>query len=372
MLTFTGFVVTVVLLLVQFGTATFGPRLVRWARRARLLKHALGMFAATFMYALVTLDDVQREDETFVPDLTFSLAIVLLVVSVVLFFLLLDGISNSMRPAAVGEGIAKRARTVLVSVYPDLDDGVSVPMWSPPGPPAGVVTMRKSHGATVTTIDRHAVERYVREHDVVVELVPAIGEHVREGQTLFRVYGADAPNLGVLEASVVLGDERNLDDDPAFAFRLLVDVAIKALSPAINDPSTAVQMLDWIDGLLRDAAPRELGGGLYRDESGEVRIVYRTSTWKDLVALAFEEIMWYGRASLQVCRRLDAILDGLIADVAPHRRPPLEDLRARLAASVDASFPAPGTRMVASTPDRLGLGLAERATVPRPPEPSPD
>ena len=362
MLTFTGFVVTVVLLLVQFGTATFGPRLIRWARQARLLKHALGMFAATFMYALVTLDDVQRDDETFVPNLTVSFAIVLLVVSVVLFFLLLDGITNAMRPAAVGQSIAKRARTVLVSVYPDLDDGVDLPLWSPPGAPAGVVTMRRSHGATVTTIDRQAVEHYVREHDVVVELVPAIGEHVREGDTLFRVYGAAAPNLGVLEASVVLGDERNLDDDPAFAFRLLVDVAIKALSPAINDPSTAVQMLDWIDGMLRDAAPRELGGGLYRDESGDVRIVYRTSTWHDLVALAFEEIVWYGRESMQVCRRLEAILDGLIADVAPHRRPPLEELRARLATSVDESFPFPGTRIVASTPDRLGLGMAERAT----------
>ena len=113
MLTFTGFVVTVVLLLVQFGTATFGPRLIRWARQARLLKHALGMFAATFMYALVTLDDVQRDDETFVPNLTVSFAIVLLVASVVLFFLLLDGITNAMRPAAVGQSIAKRARTVL-------------------------------------------------------------------------------------------------------------------------------------------------------------------------------------------------------------------------------------------------------------------
>ena len=137
MLTFTGFVVTVVLLLVQFGTATFGPRLIRWARQARLLKHALGMFAATFMYALVTLDDVQRDDETFVPNLTVSVAIVLLVVSVVLFFFLLDGISNAMRPAAVGQSIAKRARTVLVSVYPDLDDGVE---------PAAVVASRSTGG----------------------------------------------------------------------------------------------------------------------------------------------------------------------------------------------------------------------------------
>jgi uncharacterized membrane protein len=363
MLAFTGFVVTVVLLLVQFGTATFGPRLVRWARQARLLKHALGMFTATFIFAIVALDDVQRDDETFVPDLTLAIAIVLLVASLVLFFLLLDGISNTMRPAAVGQSIAKRARVVLRQVYPDLDDGRDVPIWTPHRPPVAEVTMRRSRGATLITVDRAEVQRYVGEHDVVLELVPAIGEHVRFGDTLFRVYGDAAPNLARLESTVVLGDERNLEDDPAFAFRLLVDIAIKALSPAINDPSTAVQMLDWIDDLLREASARDLGGGLYRDADGTTRIVYRTSTWADLVALAFEEIAWYGRESIQVTRRLQAILDGLITDLPRHRRPPLEELRARITTSIEESFVLRGTRATASQPDRLGLGMAERPLV---------
>jgi uncharacterized membrane protein len=361
MLAFTGFVLAIVLLLVQFGTATFGPRLVRWARQNWLLKHALGVFAATSIFSLFAITQVERDDTNFVPDVTLDCAMVLLLASIVLFFFLLDNTSNAMRPAAVAEAIARKARVVLASVYPALDDGKRDTDWVPPtDQPVREVTLRHSYGASLTTIDRRAVVRWVRATGTVVELVPAIGEHVRQGTLLFRIYGGEPRDLRRLERAVVLGDERNLDDDPAFAFRLLVDTAVKALSPAINDPSTAVQVLDWIEGLLRDAAPRELGGGEYRDETGAIRIVYRTSTWEDLVGLAFEEILFYGRTAIQVQRRMRAIFDGLIADLPEHRRPAIVELRSRLALSVAEEFPLRGTRTVASHPDRLGLGMAER------------
>ena len=161
---------------------------------------------------------------------------------------------------------------------------------------------------------------------------------------------------------MVLGDERNLDDDPAFAFRLLVDVADQGPLPGHQRPvdRRADARLDRRDAARR-RAERELGGGLYRDASGDVRVVYRTSTWKDLVALAFEEIVCYGRESLQVCRRLEAILDGLIADrrAAPATAARVELRQPGSATSVDESFPFPGTRIVASDADRLGLGMAE-------------
>jgi uncharacterized membrane protein len=192
----------------------------------------------------------------------------------------------------------------------------------------------------------------------VVELVPAIGEHVRRGQLLFRVFGGSPRDLGRIERSVILADERNFEDDPAFAFRLLVDIAIKALSPAVNDPTTAIQMLDWIDELLRDASTRKLGEGMRRDELGEVRVVYHTSSWQDLVTLSFEEILYYGRSSIQVCRRLEATLAALVDDLPAHRRPPLVELRARLDQSIQESFTMEGTRTVARDGDRLGLGMA--------------
>lgn len=359
MLAFTGFVLAVVLLVVQFGSATFGPRLVRWARTAWRIKHTLGVFVATFVFALFSLDQVQRRDKQFIPDLTVSLALGLLLASLIMFFLMIDGITTAMRPAAVAKQLSERAHQVLREVYPDPDDGLSHASWVPPeGVPMREVTLRGAYGATVVTIDFAAVEEFIERTGAIVELVPSIGEHVRRGSPLFRAYGHNTTGLRELERSLVLGDERNLDNDPAFAFRLLVDIAVKALSPAINDPSTAVQVLDWLAGLLRDASTRELGVGLKRDAEGRVHIAYHTSTWEDLVALSFEEILFYGRQSTQVLRRLLALLDALLVDLPAHRQPPIEELRHRLRLTVAQSFPLEGTRAVASQPDRLGLGMA--------------
>lgn len=360
MMAFTGFVLAIVLLLVQFGSAQFGPRVIRWARQDWVLKNALGFFVATFVYAIIALSLVGRgDDPNFVPDLTFTLALILLVTSLVLFFFLLDRISTVMRPAAVGLSVSKKAREILVVVFPDLDDGEATQPWTPPAE-ASVreVVLRRTFGASLVTIAHDEIMKYAKDTSSVVELVPAIGEHVRRGVPLFRVYGGDPRDLRRLEKSVVLSDERNMDDDPSFAFRLLVDVAIKALSPAINDPTTAVQVLDWLGGLLRDASERKLGEGVRRDEEGRVRVVYRSSTWEDLVALSFEEILFYGRTSIQVCRRLEALLKGLVEDLPPHRRPAIVELRHRLELSIQQAFPLEGTRTTARDGDRLGLGMA--------------
>jgi uncharacterized membrane protein len=359
MMAFTGFVLTVVLLLVQFGSVQFGPRIVRWSRQDWLLKNALGVFVATFVYAVIALGQIGRGVRDAVPDVTFALAVVLLLTSLVVLFFLLDRISNVLRPAAVGQRISSRARVVLAEVYPDADDGRPPELWSPPtGLPVREVVLRRTYGATLVTANFDAVAEFADETGSVVEVVPAIGEHVRVGMVLMRVYGGQPHDLRRLEASVILGDERNFENDPSFAFRLLVDVGVKALSPAINDPSTAVQMLDWLSGLLRDAATRRLGEGFRRDGAGRVRVAYHTSTWEDLVALTFEEIMFYGRESIQVCRRLRAMLDALIAELPAHRLPPLVELRERLRQSVDLSFPLEGTRRTAHDGDRLGLGMA--------------
>ena len=108
-----------------------------------------------------------------------------------------------------------------------------------------------------------------------------------------------------------MGDERTLDDDPAFAFRMMVDVAIKALSPAVNDPTTAVQALDRIEDLLRYAAAKHLSVGVVTDATGVMRLVYPTPTWEDLVELALDEIRAFGAGQYQVARRLRALLDAL-------------------------------------------------------------
>src|SRR5204863_5162229 len=122
-------------------------------------------------------------------------------------------------------------------------------------------------------------------HQCLIELMPQVGNFVAPGDALFRVHGGDVP-VGALLHSIALGAERTVEQDPAFAFRVIVDIASKGLSPAINDPTTAVLAIDQIHHLLRHVGNRRLDTDQVRDATGRVRLIYRTPDWEDFVTLA--------------------------------------------------------------------------------------
>src|SRR5262249_47311085 len=147
-----------------------------------------------------------------------------------------------------------------------------------------------------------------------------------------------------------------LEQDPRFAFRILVDIANKALSPAINDPTTAVLALDQIDNLLLCLGQRRLDEGLVRDGDGKLRVVYGTPDWPDYVTLAVSELRQYGEGSLQVTRRLRAMLEHLIAALPESRWPPLQQELALLNSAVARKFPDEEDRKRAGIADYQGVG----------------
>ncbi len=118
---------------------------------------------------------------------------------------------------------------------------------------------------------------------------------------------------------MAVGQERTLEQDPALAFRIMVDIASKGLSPAINDPTTAVLAIDQIHHLLRNVGGRHLDDERVRDAAGRVRLVYRTPAWEDFVQLAVTEIRQFGGASIQIARRLRAMLENLIQTLPAKR-----------------------------------------------------
>ena len=147
-----------------------------------------------------------------------------------------------------------------------------------------------------------------------------------------------------------------MEQDPEFAFRIVVDIASKALSPAINDPSTAVLALDQVHRLLRTVASRQLDTGRVTDGAGKLRLAYRTPDWEDFVSLAVTEIRHFGRDSIQIVRRMRAMLENLI-EVVPSQRAAL--LRAELdllSRGVDQDFRDPEDRIRAASADSLGVG----------------
>lgn len=167
-----------------------------------------------------------------------------------------------------------------------------------------------------------------------------------------------APRPGACSAPYASVPSRRIDHDPAYGLHLLVDVAIRALSPAVNDPTTAVQALDQIEATLLRVAPRPLGAATLHDADGTPRVTIPRPGWDALLDLALAEIVAYGRDSLQIQRRLRALLDTLarIARIAPAPRvATLAPYRATLDRAV-RDLPDPMMTGIAARPDSQGLG----------------
>jgi uncharacterized membrane protein len=153
------------------------------------------------------------------------------------------------------------------------------------------------------------------------------GDVIPEQGRVAVIRGGDESAEQELIGALQVGIERTFDQDPALALRVLADIALRSLSPAINDPTTAVQALDQIDGLLLVMVSRELAVGTVSAPDGRPRVLLRLPTWEDYVGVALHETIAISGSSAQVRRRVDRLLTDLVAIAPPGRR---ECLQARL------------------------------------------
>jgi uncharacterized membrane protein len=354
MLTFIVFVLSATLIVVQLASGQLTPRVIALVLAKPGVKVALGTLTFTYAYTLAALGRVEER----VPDLHVSVAVFLNLLCIVVFFLFVQRLSAGLRPASLTLLVADHARQVIEQVYPAAYDPERPEVdaaGSLPSAPPQVVEFAGRPGV-VMAFSAAGLLRLAEEADAVVELVPQVGDSVSHGDPLFRVFGGKPIPRDALRACVAVGTERTLEQDPRFAFRILVDIANKALSPAINDPTTAVLALDQIDNLLLCLGKRRLDEGVARDAEGKSRVVYGTPDWPDYVMLAVSEIRQYGEGSLQVARRLRAVLEHLIASLPESRHPALQQELTLLGVAVGRRFPDEADRKRAAVADYQGVG----------------
>jgi uncharacterized membrane protein len=358
MIAFTGFVLSGVLLVVQFAAGSYSPRLVLWFRRDHLIKHAIGIFLAAFVFALVALRRLDEPGSDISPDVTVGVALLLLIGSCVLFLALLQRVTDRLRPRALFAAVTREGIRATRQIYPAaLDEGHAAERaeWALADPEP---VRNPGDPGVVASFDRDALLAAAGRAGATIELVLAVGEYARPHAELLRVHGGAAADPGALARHVRIAGERTTEQDPAFAIRIVVDTAIRALSPAVNDPTTAVHALDVLEVLVAELAGRDLDASLARDGAGAVRVVWRSPSWNDVLDLAFDEIRGYGANSLQVARRLRAVLEDLLATTPPQRHAALREQLARLDAAVLTAYPAGSPeRALAQVADRMGLGL---------------
>ncbi len=226
------------------------------------------------------------------------------------------------------------------------------------GPPTQVLTY-SGEPQVIASFDFTALVRLAQSADAVVAIELGVGDTLMEDAVLLRVHGArrQLPEKALWQA-VNLATSRSFAQDPKYAIRLLVDIAIRALSPAVNDPTTAVQALDQIEDLLRRLGRRELDAGYIRDETGRIRVTFPVPTWQDYLALSFDEIRQFGATSVQVDRRLRATLVGLADTITvDDRRAAVREYLDHLDQGIKRSDFDDHDRAAASQEDRQGLGL---------------
>jgi uncharacterized membrane protein len=363
MLALTGVGLAVAFVFVQFSAAAYSVRLFTLFASQPGLFHTIGTFFATFTYSLAALIWTDRNGSGTTPLLSTYLVGLLLIVSMVRVSRLIFSI-HSLEIQSVLQTLGARGREAIEAAFPHpaqaLQQTPPAPALAELGPPAQTL-VHSGAPRSLTGVDLAALTELARQASAVIVLAYGVGDTIIAPGVLMRVHGGTAPEAA-LRRAVRLWPSRTLEQDPKYALRLLVDIAIRALSPAVNDPTTAVQALDQIEDLVHRLARRHVEAGEARDAAGAVRVLFPAPTWDDYLALAFDEIRQFGSASVQVDRRLRAALHDLIAAApSPERAAAARRYLDHLDRGLDRAPFDDQDRAAARAADWQGLGLSRRA-----------
>lgn len=323
LITVTSLTFSLTVVTLQLASGQFSPRLLRTFTRDRFVHFTLAMFLATFVYALTvlrTVRSVEEEQAQFVPQISVTLAFVLAVASVISLVLFLAHLAREIRVETMLHGVHLDASATISRILSaggkadgqpesDEDEEVSIPS-------AGAAMILAQRSGFLTAVDHQALRDAASDFDavVVIELMP--GGFAVEG-TPVGWYRGVRGSVEVAEreafekkidGALSYGKERNDTQDIAFALRQLTDVTTKALSPGINDPTTAVHSLGHASALICEMAQYDLRDQLHYDKTGRLRVICRRPGFGQLLDDAITQPRRYGAADTAVLIRLFGML----------------------------------------------------------------
>ncbi|OGT82540.1 MAG: hypothetical protein A3H91_03630 [Gammaproteobacteria bacterium RIFCSPLOWO2_02_FULL_61_13] len=358
MLTFLVFVLSSLIMVVTLASAQLTPRImaITFADIQGRLMTCMLLFSFLFGTAILG-----RLEGDAVPILGIKILVISVLASIILFLRYIPHLGMSLRPISMMRHVAEQGQAAVESIYPHpYGKAASEKVGSVPRklmrkdarviPYAGTSGVLLAFGATDLAGAAEAA-------GCTLELEVQVGDFVSRGDPLFLTFPPDRPiDAGILHQMIAIGAERTLEQDPVFAFRIIVDIANRALSPAVNDPTTAVLAIDQLERLLRFVGSRQLDPGMLYDSDGNLRLIIPAPRWEDYVSLAISEIRLYGANSIQIPRRLVAMLEHLIEVLPPARAPALREELSLLGRAVKREFLDAAERDRVTTGDRQGVG----------------
>lgn len=343
------------LVAIQVASGQLTPRIIATTLlRDNVIRLTVGLFIFTLLFAAGT----RARIDVAIPRLAVAISVALGIISITAFLFLIDYTAKLMRPVTIVWRVGEEGIKVIESVYPEPAEVTR--MSHRPRPPLGPPGRTAEHlgtSAIVLAVNLKSLLALAQNADGVIEFIPRVGDFVAVHEPLFHLYGgATAIDDRTLRAQVAFGRERTIEQDSTFAFRVIVDVAIKALSEAINDPTTAVLAIDQLHRMLRLVGKRHLHDDAMSDANGRLRLIFPTPDWEDFVQLTFSEIRLYGAGNFQVARRLRAMIENLVVNLQEARRPALRRELDLLDRTLETLHSLPEDLALARKADLQGLG----------------
>lgn len=335
MLSLAVLVFSITLVVLQLASSQLTPRVMSLFLQDRSSKSAMGVFLGTFVYAVTGLWFVRTPsgvNEEFVPVLTVSIAFLAVGLSLLTFLNYIHRVAQSIRLETIA---AEITRQILESIEADSGLG-SRDTEREPSVAADAsrvaealrtrptTTVAAPHSGLFVGISIDVCSEWARENDTFVEVLVPLGEFAAEGTPLIRMVSTADDAEFPFGDIVSLGSHRTIALDPAYGVRELVDIAVRALSPGVNEPGMAVVVLDGIHEVLDRVGRSRISGAVSCDSQGEPRVIVPRLTWAGWVSLGLREVLDYGGDSVQVCRRVTRMLEDLLHSLPTDRNEVLQ------------------------------------------------
>jgi uncharacterized membrane protein len=341
MITVAGLTFSITMLTLQLASSQFGPRLMRSFMRDRGNQLVLGTFIATFLYCLLVLRTVRgTEGASFVPHVAVAFGVLLAIASIAVLIYFIHHVATSIRVETLLAQLAAETGAAIDRLYPErlgrdppLSEEAAAEHQVPGDFESGADVVPTQKSGYVQRLDAEALMRLAVEHDLLVRVEARPGRFVAEGDALLLAYprGRVTDEVAeLLRGALVVGPDRTPDQDLEFSIRRIVEIAQRALSPGINDPTTALYCIDRLGEAFGRLVGRDTPSPLRFDERRRPRVITEVTHLDELACPAFAAIARYGMADTDVIARLLCAMDRL----ARAARPEVREVIAQLADAI--------------------------------------
>jgi uncharacterized membrane protein len=332
LITVTGVVFSVTIVALQLAASQFTPRVLRSYMTDRGNRWVLGIFIATFTYTLLverTVGSPPGNDEAFVPSISVTIAIALMLTSIAALIYFINHIAQSIRASSIINHVSREGRSLVDALYPDTlfapsdaardEDNASDPAGQP-------TVVRARESGYLQSVDDKALLALACKDDHVIKLETQIGRFLMPGEAIASVWTRDAGDTDPdqIERDVckalAFSEEWTLQDDLRRALIELTDIGVRALSPSVNDPTTATLCIDRLGEVFAVLGNRRFPALVRYDSSGILRVIVPRMSWEEAVQITFGKIRLYGAGAPAVIMRLVEVCSRVSRVVPPERR----------------------------------------------------